>query len=309
MIGRKSAPGWLVFQFDEGKVSVAHVRPDGGRPAVEFAEERDWDPKEPKSLERVAKELGARRFACTTLLKPAEYQILLVDAPAVKRDELKPAIRWRIKDMLDYHVDDATIDVLDLPLPAGGPARPHQMYAVAARNETIRATVDRFEGAGIPLSVIDIPDVAQRNAALLFEPEKRGAVALTFDAHGGLITAVFDGELYLSRRLDITAAQLAEGGEERARLLERILVETQRSLDHCERSFPFFSLARVLLGPVPDESGLRAHLAANLYLPVEPLDLAQVMRLPAASAAWDVAESARWLKLLGAGLRVERRAL
>jgi MSHA biogenesis protein MshI len=309
VIGRKSAPGWLVFQLDESIVSVAHVRPDGGRPAVEFAEERDWDPKEPKSLERVAKEFGARRFACTTLLKPSEYQILLVDAPAVKRDELKPALRWRIKDMLDYHVDDATIDVLDLPVPAGGPARPHQMYAVAARNETIRATVDRFEGAGIPLSVIDIPDVAQRNAALLFEPEQRGAVALTFDAHGGLITAVFGGELYLSRRLDITSAQLAGGGEERARLLERILVETQRSLDHCERSFPFFSLARVLLGPVPDESGLRAHLAANLYLPVEPLDLAQVMRLPAASAAWDVAESARWLKLLGAGLRVERRVL
>ena len=68
-------------------------------------------------------------------------------------------------------------------------------------------------------------------------------------------------------------------------------------------------LARVLLGPVPDESGLQAHLAANLYLPVEPLDLAQVMRLPAASAAWDVAERARWLKLLGAGLRVERRVL
>jgi MSHA biogenesis protein MshI len=309
MIGRKSAPGWLAFQLGESTVSVAHVRPDGARHAAEFAEERAWDPKDPKSLERVAKEFGARRFACTTLLMPSEYQILLVDAPAVKREELKPAIRWRIKDMLDYHVDDATIDVLDLPMPAGGSSRPHQMYAVAARNETIRATIDRFEGAGIPLSVIDIPDVAQRNAALLFEPDKRGAVALTFDAHGGLITAVFDGELYLSRRLDITATQLAEDGEERARLLERVLVETQRSLDHCERSFPFFSLARVLLGPVPEESGLRAHLAANLYLPVEPLDLAQVMRLPASSAAWDVAESAKWLKLLGAGLRVEKRAL
>jgi MSHA biogenesis protein MshI len=184
------------------------------------------------------------------------------------------------------------------------------MYAVAARNDTIRSTIDRFEKAGIRLSVIDIPDTAQRNAAMLFEPEKRGSVALTFDAYGGLITAVYDGELYLSRRLDIHAGQLADAGEdERTRLLERILVETQRSLDHCERSFPFFSLARVLLGPVPEELGLRAHLAANLYLPVEFLDLAQVMRLPASSGAWGAAESARWLKLLGAGLRLEKRAL
>ena len=310
VFGRGAAPGWLVVDLGETRVSLAHVRREGARPVAEFVEERDWDPKEPRSLERVTKEFGAKRFACTTLLRPADYQILLVDAPAVKREELKPAIRWRIKDMLDYHVDDATIDVLDLPLPAGAEARPHQMYAVAARNDTIRATIGRFEKAGIALSVIDIPDTAQRNAALLFEVEKRGAIALTFDPYGGLITAVFDGELYLSRRLDITAAQLAEAGEdERARLLDRILVETQRSLDHCERSFPFFSLARVLLGPVPEESGVRAHLAANLYLPVEALDLSQAMRLPAASSGWDAIESGRWLKLLGAGLRVERRAL
>jgi MSHA biogenesis protein MshI len=235
---------------------------------------------------------------------------LLVDAPAVQRDELKPAIRWRIKDMLDYHVDDATIDVLDLPLPANEATRAHQMYAVAARNDTIRSTIDRFEKAGIPLSVIDIPDLAQRNVAALFHAEKKGAIALTFDPYGGLITAVFDGELYLSRRLDITASQLIEAVEdERARLLDRILVETQRSLDHCERSFPFFSLSQVLLGPVAVQAGVREYLAANLYLPVEALDLAQVMHLPASSADWDAAQRGRWLKLLGAGLRVEKRAL
>lgn len=310
LVHSRAAPGWLAVMIGETKVSLTHVCPGAGRPSVEFAEERDWDPKEPRSLERIAREFGARRFACTTLLKPADYQMLLVDAPAVKREELKPAIRWRIKDMLDYHIDDATLDVLDLPLPPQAAARAQQMYAVAARNHTIRATVERFEKAGIPLSVIDIPDTAQRNVALLFEPEKRGAVALSFDDHGGLITAVFDGELYLSRRLDITAVQLIEAGEdERARLLERVLVETQRSLDHCERSFPFFSLARVLLGPLPEEAGLRAHLAANLYLPVEAFELAQVARLPASSAAWDCGEASRWLKLIGAGLRVEKRAL
>ena len=310
LLKSRAAPGWLAVEIDAREVRLAHVRAEGPRPVVEFAEARDWDPGEPRALERLAREFDARKYRCTTLLKPAEYQILLVDAPAVKREELKPAIRWRIKDMLDYHVDDATIDVLDLPLPESAAQRPHQMYAVAARNETIRSSIERFEKAGFPLSVIDVPDTAQRNVAMLFEPGKRGAVALTFDQHGGLITAVFDGELYLSRRLDITAPQLVDaGGEERTRLLERVLVEMQRSLDHCERSFPFFSLARVLLGPLPEEAGLRAHLAANLYLPVETLELAQVMRLPAAAAGWTPEQGARWLKLIGAGLRVEKRAL
>ena len=307
---RGAAPGWLAVELGEGSVSLAHVVPEAGQPVVKFAEERAWDAAEPKSLERVAREFGVKRFRCTTLLKPQEYNILLVEAPAVKPEELKSAVRWRIKDMLDYHVDDATIDVLDVPVPAGVTQRTHYMYTVAARNDTIRSTVDRFSAAGIPLAVIDIPDTAQRNVAVHLESEQRGVVALTFDAYGGLITVSFAGELYLSRRMDVTAAQLTEAdGDNRARLLDRVLVETQRSLDHCERTYPFFSLSRLVIGPFAGDAALRAHLAANLYLPVEALELAQVVRLPAEARAWNTAQQARWLKLIGAGLRVEKKAL
>jgi MSHA biogenesis protein MshI len=212
--------------------------------------------------------------------------------------------------MLDYHVDDATIDVLDVPVPAGPVQRAHYMYTVAARNDTIRATVERFTAAGMPLAVIDIPDTAQRNVAARMESDGRAVVALTFDAHGGLITVNHAGELYLSRRLDITAQQLADADEElRARQLDRILVETQRSLDHCERTYSFFALGRVVVGPMSGDALLREHLAANLYLPVETLELEKLMELPAAATAWIPEEHARWLKILGAGLRVEKKAL
>jgi MSHA biogenesis protein MshI len=308
--GRRTAPGWLAVDLGDASVSLAHVVPEGGQPALKFAEERPWNPAEPKSLERVAREFGAKRFRCTTLLKPPEYNILLVEAPAVKPDELKSAVRWRIKDMLDYHVDDATIDVLDVPVPAGAAQRTHYMYTVAARNETIRATLDRFNAGGVPLSVIDIPDTAQRNIAVRLETDQRGVVALTFDAHGGLMTVSFNGELYLSRRLDVTEVDLTEAqGDERTRLLDRVLMETQRSLDYCERSYPFFSLGRMIIGPFAGDAALRAHLAANLYLPVEGLELGQVVRLPAEARGWSSAQQARWLKLIGAGLRVEKKAL
>ena len=305
-----AAPGWLAVELGEDSISLAYVVPEGGQPTVRFAEVRPWDATDPKSLERVAREFGVKRYRCTTLLKPQEYNILLVEAPAVKPEELKSAVRWRIKDMLDYHVDDATIDVLDVPVPAGTTQRAHYMYTVAARNDTIRATLERFRAGGIPLAVIDIPDTAQRNVAVRLETEQRGVVALTFDPHGGLLTVSFNGELYLSRRLDLTAAQLTEtAGDERARLLDRVLVETQRSLDHCERTYPFFSLSRVLIGPFAGDAALRVHLAANLYLPVEALELSQVVRLPAEARGWNTAEQARWLKLIGAGLRIEKKAL
>jgi MSHA biogenesis protein MshI len=311
LIGRGRQPGWLAVDLGEDSVSLAHVLPGAdGAASVEFAEERSWDAAEPKSLEQVAREFGVKRFQCTTILKPDQYQILLVEAPAVKPEELKAAVRWRIKDMLDYHVDDATIDVLDVPVPAGASTRLHYMYTVAARNETIRATIDRFAAAGMPLAVIDIPDTAQRNLATRLEADQRAVVTLTFDTHGGLITVSFNGELYLSRRLDVTLAQLADAdGDLGGRIFDRVLVETQRSLDHCERTYPFFTLGRLVVGPFPGGAGLLEHLAANLYLPPESLDLGQLVRLPASASSWTPAQQARWLKLIGAGLRVETKAL
>lgn len=308
-IGRRPAPGWLAVELEGAAVRLAHVVANGFAPLVEFAAEREWDPAEPKSLERVAREFGVKRFRCTTLLKPQEYHILLVEAPAVKPDELKAAVRWRIKDMLDFHVDDATIDVLDVPIPAAAGQRPRQMYTVAARNDTIRATIDRFSAGGFPLSVIDIPDTAQRNVAARLETDQRGVLALTFDPQGGLLTVSHGGELYLSRRLESSSTHLATEGELGLRMYDRVLVEIQRSLDHCERTYSFMSIGRVVMGPFPGDEPLRQHLAANLYLPIELLELARVASLPADAASWSAEEHGKWVRLIGAGLRVERKAL
>ena len=119
----------------------------------------------------------------------------------------------------------------------------------------------------------------------------------------------FGGELYLSRRLDVTAAQLAEAdGEARERLLERVLIETQRSLDHCERTYPFFRWSgwwsarcpATRLARAPGRQPLSAGRGARSE---------QLVRLPAAAAGWTPEQQAKWLKLIGAGLRVEKKAL
>jgi len=65
----------------------------------------------------------------------------------------------------------------------------------------------------------------------------------------------------------------------------------------------------VVVGPAAGDGLLREHLAANLYLPVEALELSRILRLPAAASSWTPAQQAKWLKLLGAGLRMEKKAL
>jgi MSHA biogenesis protein MshI len=304
---KQASVGWLAVSLGEGRARFAHVKP-GPRPAVISLEEREWDNADANALERVIKQVHASRHRCTTLLGQPDYQILLVEAPNVKREELKAAVRWRIKDMIDYHVHDATIDVLDVPA-AAAPQRPATMYVVVTKNQMVQQLVDRFDAAGIALAVIDIPDTAQRNIAALYESPGRALLTLSFDPDGGLTTITSGGELYVSRRLDIPYAQVNGDGDAHTRAFDRVLVEVQRSPDHFERNFSQLAVERVLVAPMAQCETLVAHIAANLQVPVVAMDLADVMDLPPLYLAATPDRRALWFRLIGAGLRVEPTVL
>ena len=155
-----------------------------------------------KTLARIATDYGLKRAVCTTVLDQTEYSLLLTEAPDVPAEELRAAMRWRVKDLIDFHINDATLDVFDIPGErVVGRARP--MYTVAARSAVIQKRVDQLDAAGINLQVIDIIELAQRNLATLLPEDVRGVALLSFTAGAGLLTITKQSELYLSRNLDI----------------------------------------------------------------------------------------------------------
>lgn len=264
----------------------------------------------PAVLEKLCRSMRAGNFQFVTLLEPGEYQMLLVEAPNVPVDELRTAVRWRIKDMLNCHVDDATIDVLQIPPNKKSSAeRPQSLYAIAAPNETIKKRIALFEKAKINLQAIDIPEMAQRNVAALFEEDERGLALLSFNDKGGMLTLTCDGELYLARHLEITAGQLLDSNESlRRQHLERVELELHRSLDYFGRQFSHIPVNRLLVS-APEQLGLVPQLASSLELPVEQLDLASVLDIGAVPELADSGYAAHLLPVLGAALRLERRAL
>ena len=306
----KTPPGWMAVSTDTDAIRLAHVeRPAHGKPKVDQWGIVKRDEKDGALLKKAAQEYGLGRYRCATLLHPAQYQLLMVDAPNVPREELKGAIRWRVKDLLEYHIDDATMDVLDIPIDKNAPGKNHYMYTVAAKNEIVQAQVAQFERAKIPLQVIDIPETAQRNIAELFETADRGIGMLSLNDAGGLLfTLSFEGELYLARRLDLSWSQLVGADETQRQLyFERISVELQRSLDHFERQYSNITLSELLLGPMPEDIGLQAFLSSELYLPLRQIDLADALEF----VGNDMGVDQQWqlLHVLGAALRVEAKAL
>ena len=306
---KKVSPGWMAISTDTDAIRLAHIeRMAQGKPRVDHWSIVTRADSNGAELQQAAKEHELGRYRCATLLNPAQYQLLMVDAPNVPRDELKAAIRWRVKDLLEYHIDDATMDVLDIPVEKDAPGKSHYMYAVAAKNEIVREQVAKFERADIALQVIDVVETAQRNIAQLYETANRGIGMLTIDGTGGIFTLSFEGELYLARRLDITWAQLVSATEaQRQAYFERITVELQRSLDHFERQYQDITLSELLLGPMPEDIGLLEFLRSQLYLPVRQINLADALEFVGAGPGVD--QQWQLFHVLGAALRVEAKAL
>jgi MSHA biogenesis protein MshI len=303
--------GRIVIQMQQDGVCAACVNRSSAAPVVEFVSFFPFGTATPGAvLEKVARELDAERYECIHLLGAHEYQLLSVEAPNVPVDELKTAVRWRLKDMLDFHIDDATIDVLDVPQRKDAGNRSHSMYAVAARNQLIQQRQEMFADAHFNLRVIDIPEMAQRNIAALLEIPERALALLSFDAEGGLLTITCGGELYLSRRIDVSFAQLASSDAElKTGYLERVTLEVQRSLDHFDRQYHMIPVSKLVLAGAAPVAELRAHLTENLYVPSELLDLSSVLscvKVPELASA-DVQQ--RHFLPLGAALRVEETVL
>ena len=295
---------WQAVGLYPGRIDVAHVAHGaGGKPRLQRLESYARGDDDAKTLAALRKKGVLGREACTTLLTAGDYLMAQVEAPGVPDAELASAVRWSLKDMLDYPVDAATVDVARIPVEQSSGRTP-QLFAIAANNAVLAPRIQAFDAARLNLQVIDIPEMAQRNVAALLEEENRGLAMLTFDASGGLLTFTYRAELYFARRVEITSEQLATPDlDKRGALFDRIGLELQRSLDNFERMYNFISVSKVVLGPGGFVADLEVFLRDYVYVPLQTLDLTAVIDCAGVPEIRQPDLQAERLMIIGAALR------
>lgn len=303
---KKSVNGLTGISIHSEGIGIARVTRSGtdGHPCLALCE---FHPAADRAaqLAALAGKYQLDTADCTSLMDGSQSTLLLVEAPHVDPAELKAAVRWRIKDLIDFHVDDAVIDVFDIE---GQRGRTKMMYVVVARIATVQEHINLLENAHINLGVIDIGELAQRNVAALLPEDQSGVALLRLTARSGLLTLTRQGSLFLARTIEFGTEQLAAAlPAALRRLLDSIVLETQRSLDYYESHFGLPPVSGLVIAPLAQPiPGLAGYLGGNLGLSVRTLDLNTV--LDCEQALSDELQ-ARCLPAIGAALRVEERAL
>ena len=289
-----------------------------------------------RKAQQVAARMGALKpkSGVTSVLPDNCYQVLLVEVPNVPANEINAAARWQIKDQLDFSVDETVVELFRLPEQSRASGTP-MAYAVAARLQSVKEHVREFQDAGLPLDIIDIPELCVRNVATLLPQDAGGVAFLHFTQNHGILTITRGGVLYLVRRIEkgrgaidaATTGDFAHADLEsttslailkspdddasvtddfnRSELVATIVQEIQRSLDFYDSHYDCEPLSELVLSPGSNIGGLAKLLNEQLGLAVSSLNLNRLFEMQTELSS---PEQGAALLAIGAALRSESLA-
>lgn len=296
-------------------ITVATLGSGEGKPQLKVCDFSPWEEgvDHEKQLAQKAKDFSLSKYDCATVMGLGEYSVLSVDAPDVPPAELRAAVRWQVKDLIDYHIDDAVIDVFDAPT-SEAHGQQNKLYVVASRTSTVREHVDQLQDADINLTTIDIPEMVLRNITSLLPENEAGVAMVYLTRERGLIVVARQSTLYFARTLDIGFQYLNQGGNDGSGLslesnaaFDKLVLEVQRSLDYYDRYFAQPPVAGLVLAPTEEPvPGLGEYINQALGLSVRHLDIAEIVdcELPLSTS-----QQAHCLSAIGAVLRQEQVSL
>ncbi|HBM07273.1 MSHA biogenesis protein MshI [Pseudomonas sp. Choline-3u-10] len=294
---KATAMGLLGLEFGPQGVALAQVqRADGETPQLLRCDYLEGQPEaQAELLKQAVAEHGLNGMSVNLLLHPSAYQMFLLEAPEVPAEELRDAMRWRVKDLLSEPLEDVVIDCFSLPEDAYR-GRTRMVYCVVLKKSRMTEFRALVQHAGLTLASIDITEMSFRNLGLLAGADAINLALLRLRTSEGLICVQNGADLYMARRIEHGLARAEQD-------LSSMTLEIQRSLDYYESQLGKGYISRLLLLPMKQD-GERTHqaLAAGLAVNLQRLDLRELFPGQPAS---DLTESSQafCIGAVGAALR------
>ncbi|MCK5001561.1 MAG: hypothetical protein KAS57_00945 [Gammaproteobacteria bacterium] len=229
-----------------------------------------------KQLGRYIRENNLKKQPCVVVLEDTQYKIFQLPLPSVDASELMSALRWSIKDLVDYPVEDAVIDVFRVPVQEH---REEKAYVVVTPRDAVLQTINFISKTGLTLNTIDIEELSLGNIIEKIEGQQRGVAVLHFGQKHGSINLYKDSALYLSRKIDTGLDRLegiqAQGAAEQ--IYESIMLELQRSLDFYESEFVRPPISRLVVAPRhPVLQGFCDYVSSHSGMKTELVSFAEI---------------------------------
>ena len=292
--------------FSDRQVAAVVVSRSGpGHPSlVQCVSQSTTDTAPEQVLPGIIDKLSLTRTAVSAVMGADDYQLVQIEAPEVLPAELRAAVRWRLRETIDFDIDEATIDLFEIP-DQSRRARAKMLFAVAARTATVQRIGNTLARYAPGFDVIDIPELCLRNLSALTDQDQKGVAMLMLREQFGQLALTRQGVLYLTRRIELGKRTSLDIGDTRGGRDEidtgALALELQRSLDYYESHYDRTPISEIVIASGDDRAvRLRDALVTETGMSVELFDPAELFEV-----STGVEPDLRWpgLIALGAALR------
>jgi MSHA biogenesis protein MshI len=253
-------------------------------------------------LKSVLDKLGIARTPTCAVIGGDDYQIVQVEAPDVLQSEMRAAIRWRLRDVINFSVDEATVDVFEIPDPIRR-TQGKMLFAVAARLTAVQRVAASVRAAAKCFDSIDIPELCLRNLSALLPQDHKGVAMLALNDRFAQLVITRQGVMYLTRRIE-TGRFDADSRDGTPIDAGALALEIQRSLDYYESHYDQTPVGDLVIAP-PDARAQRlaGELKNETSLRVSTLDVRDLFSV---AQSGEVVTDWHTLMALGAALRDDK---
>jgi MSHA biogenesis protein MshI len=210
-----------------------------------------------------------KKMNCNLVLHPSQYRLTLVNTPNVPQIEYKNAIRWQIKDIINYPLEDAAVEVFysdDLQ------KRPKKIYAIAAQRSFLQNTVNTIQECQLKPIAIDIHEFSIRNLITNLAPENGPIGFLDIDNTSCLLVIIQQNCIRFVRQIPVGLKQL------KANNYSILTSELQRSFKYCSTELKQEIPIKFFMPPSMDiDAEITQNIAKNLDKEVSTLNLQKIL--------------------------------
>ncbi len=201
------------------------------------------------------------------LIPPSDYQIFLIEQPTISANEKREAVRWRIAEYIDYPVEEAVVDYIEVPQ-KNKEGNSALTYVIVTRKSVVDEYANQVKEIGLHVSSIDICQSALREIAFQLDEQDVGQALLHIEEYKSHIILFKNKILYMMRDFDLGYHHIKENIE-----LQDLAMEIQRSIDYCSSNLKNAGISRIVLTPLPErKTALLSNLSNILGLPVRMIN-------------------------------------
>jgi len=218
-------------------IALAIIEHQVGKPTLTHSQFYPCSPEQQlKQLSQLVKQYRLDTIPCNLVLAPDEYQLLQVDAPEVPKQELATALRWHIKDLINFHIDDVVIEHVEMVIQHTSGKQ--QIQVIVSRKSTIQHHVDLLHQAHCNVATIDIALMSARNILAHIDtlnPSHSIGLLTLWDEYSR-ITVLLEHSVGINRSstIGLNALSFISDDTSSQTIIDSLALEIQRTFDYYE---------------------------------------------------------------------------